>query len=209
MDLACTQHVDQPARARCVECGNLLCETCRAKIGGRNFCRPCLPAKLKRRLPGRRSPVFATMLSVVPGLGQMFVGEKLRGLVFGASAIALSNVHPAPSATIALFLYVYNLFDAWSLATERNARVAGETLSASDRRQRFMFSAFAMVTAIFAIARESIAPDLRVDVLWPTALGLVVLHHLMDRKEDRKDRYSNAKAPANDRAKEDARVEPA
>lgn len=180
MELACSKHQDVDARARCVECGSLLCETCRAKLGGRNYCRPCVPTKLKKKLPGRRSPTIATILSVVPGLGQMFVGEKMRGLVFGGSALALANVEPMPPAAILLFLYVFNLFDAWSLAAERNARVTGVDLTSSERRQRRFFGLFAGGAALFAIARETVAPDLSIDVLWPVALGLVVLHNVID-----------------------------
>jgi hypothetical protein len=180
MDLACSTHTELAARARCVECGSLLCETCRAKVAGRNYCRPCLPADLRRKLPGRRSPLCAAVLSALPGLGQMFAGEKLRGLVFGGSAIALANVDPMPSPTILLLLYVFNLFDAWSLASERNARVEGRVLTTSEKRQRRFFALFAGGAALFAIARETFAPELSVDVLWPVGLALVVLHQVLD-----------------------------
>lgn len=180
MELACFKHPDSAARARCVECGSLLCEPCRAKLSGRNYCRPCVPANLKKKLPGRRSPTFATILSIVPGLGQLFVGEKLRGLVFGGSALALANLDPLPPATVLLVLYAFNLFDAWSLAIDRNARVTGVDLTASERRSRRFFGIFAGGVALFAIARETFAPEVSVAVLWPAALGLVVLHNVID-----------------------------
>lgn len=183
MDLACVRHASTPARARCVECGSLLCGECRAKLGGRNYCRSCIPESLKRKLPGRRSPLFASILSIVPGLGQMFVGEKLRGLVFGGSALAIANLDQLPPPTVLTFLYVFNLFDAWSLAGERNARVMGQSLSGSAKRQRTLFGLLAGATATLAIAKQTFAPQLTVDLLWPVALGLYAIHVVLDRKE--------------------------
>lgn len=183
MDLVCVHHASAPARARCVECGSLLCGECRAKLGGRNYCRPCVPESLKRKLPGRRSPLFASILSIVPGLGQMFAGEKLRGLVFGASALALANLDSMPPPTVLAFLYAFNLFDAYSLAHERNARVMGQSLSASARRQRMLFGILAGATATVGIANQTFAPEISVDALWPVALGLYAVHAVLDRKE--------------------------
>jgi hypothetical protein len=190
MELACFRHPEESARARCVECGSLLCETCRAKLSGRNYCRPCVPANLKKKLPGRRSPTFAAILSLVPGLGQLFVGEKLRGLVFAGSALALGNVEPMPPATVLLVLYVFNLFDAWSLATERNARVTGVEVSAGQRRQRVLLGWLTGLVAVFAIARETIAPELDVLVLFPVALGAYLIHASLgwiDRRKENVD----------------------
>lgn len=183
MELACVRHSSIAARARCVECGSLLCGECRMKLSGRNYCATCVPDNLRRKLPGRRSPVFASILSTVPGLGQMFAGEKLRGLAFGVSALALANLDPVPPPTVLAFLYAFNLFDAYSLASERNARLVGQSLSSGAKRQRTLFGLLALITSGVAIAKQSVAPDLSVDVLWPVALGLYAIHAIFDRKE--------------------------
>ncbi len=181
MELTCGKHPDRAARARCVECGNALCFHCRVRVDGRNWCRGCVPAHLKGRVPGRRSPLFASILSVVPGLGQLYAGAASRALVFGGSAIALAahpNLIPFP---VPLFLYVFNMFDAWTLAEERNARVAGDEAPPNVRRQRRFWGLFAGGVAAFAAARTTIAPHLSPDLLWPCALGLYGAFLLFDR----------------------------
>lgn len=195
----CKQHPGSSASARCVECGSLLCGDCRAKLGGRNYCRPCVPQELVRKLPGRRSPAAAAILSVVPGLGQMFAGEKLRGLVFGGSAIALGNLDPLPPATILFFLWAFNLFDAHSIAVARNAKAAGRALDAGEKRQKFLVSLFAIGTAGVVLARETIAPNLDVAVLWPAALGLFALSAVAEHL-DRKRSALGTPSPAKEAA---------
>ncbi len=172
MAIHCSKHEDREARARCVECGNGLCFHCRVRVDGRNWCRGCVPAHLKGKIPGRRSPLFASILSLVPGLGQLYAGSFSRAVVFGGSAIALGanpSVIPYP---VPLFLYVFNLFDAWTLAEERNARVAGDDVAPATRMQRRFWGLFAGAVAAFAAARTTIAPQLSPDLLWPCALGL-------------------------------------
>ncbi len=182
MDLRCTNHENRPAKARCVECGATLCGSCSVKIGGRNYCRPCVPERLRKKLPGRRSPAFASILSVVPGLGQMYAGSPGRGLVFLAATAALAATAPAVPSPIPLFLWVYNLCDAHSVATERNFKVAGLKPDAPALRQKRFFGLFGALIALFCVARATLMPDLNPDLLWPAALGLYGLFVVFDRK---------------------------
>ncbi|MFG0316646.1 MAG: B-box zinc finger protein [Planctomycetota bacterium JB042] len=182
MDLTCVHHEQRPAKARCVECGQHLCGECRVKVAGRYRCRPCVPESLHRKLPGRRSPTFASVLSVVPGLGQMYAGRFGRGLAFLLSAgILAANAHAVPQP-LPLFLWVFNLFDAMSVAHERNARKAGIPLDPSVSVQRRFWGLFGTGLAVFAVARSTVAPALDPDLLWPGALGLYGLFLLFDRK---------------------------
>lgn len=182
MELSCAHHDKRPARARCVDCGTNLCGPCRVKVGGRNYCRPCVPEHLRKKLPGRRSPAFAAVLSAVPGLGQMYAGSFTRGLVFLASSgLLAANVQSVPDP-VPLFLWVFNLFDAFLVATERNFKVSGVTADASAVRQKRFWGLFAAGIAGFCSARSTIQPDLDPDLLWPAALGLYGLFVLFDRK---------------------------
>lgn len=182
MELACVHHEKRSAQARCVECGNLLCADCRAKVEGRNYCRPCVPEPLRRKLKGTRSPTFAAALSVVPGLGQWYGGSFFRALVFGGSAIALAANQGQVPDPVPLFLWVYNLFDAFSMVKERNAKVTGLELSGTDQRQKRFWGWFAATLSAFTVARATVAPTLDPDLLWPAALSLYGAFLLTDRK---------------------------
>jgi len=182
MDLTCAHHEQRPAKARCVECGNHLCGECRLKVSGRYHCRPCVPERLQKKVPGRRSPMFASILSLAPGLGQMYAGRFGRGVVFAASAVALAANAEAIPQPLPLFLWVFNLFDALSVAHERNARVTGIPMDPTVAMQRRFWGLFGTGLAGFVVARNTGMPNLDPDMLWPGALGLYGLFLLFDRK---------------------------
>lgn len=184
MELACAHHGSRPARARCVACGAHLCAGCRAKVGGRNWCRPCVPESLRRHLPGRRSPVAAALLSAVPGLGQIYVGRLGRGVVFLAAAAAVAAQDASVPAPVPLFLWIFNMFDALVLAHERNAGITGLPLERSAAVQRRFWGAFGTGVAAFAVARATVVPELDPDLLWPGALALYGLFLLFDRRRE-------------------------
>ncbi|MFH0947156.1 MAG: B-box zinc finger protein [Planctomycetota bacterium] len=182
MELCCAHHQTRPARARCVECGTNICGACRVKLGGRNYCRPCVPERLQKKMPGRRSPTVAAVLSAVPGLGQMYAGSFSRGLVFLLSAGALAaNLQTVPDP-VPLFLWVFNLFDAYLQAGERNVRLIGQDPDRSAVRQKRYWGLFAAGTAAFCAIRSTVNPDLSPDLLWPGALALYGLFILFDRR---------------------------
>lgn len=185
MQPTCQHHPESAASARCVECGATLCGPCRVKVRGRNYCRPCVPPALQRELPGRRSPVAAAALSVVPGLGQMYAGSFLRGAALLATAGAIAANRGAVPDPIPLFAWVFGLFDAHALAVERNARVTGRELPRADRMQRRFWGWFAAAVAGFALLRGTVRPDLSPELLWPVALGLYGAFCLAHRTSDK------------------------
>lgn len=87
-------------------------------------------ARLRAR---RRSPVFAGLLSLCPGLGQIYVGHYQRGftnLVVIAMTIAfMSWAKPVPLDIIGgffvSFYWLYNIIDAIRLANFYNEAQAG------------------------------------------------------------------------------------
>ena len=150
VNLICAAHPDAAAVARCVSCGHHLCGSCRHKLGVRNFCRACRDARTAPygsrpkaapaaaaaaaagsrvateqpvRTVRRKSPLLASVLSVVPGLGQFYAGRFVRGLVFFATAGALADA-AFLTPMLAAFLWVFNLYDAFRLAENRNERTA-------------------------------------------------------------------------------------
>ena len=183
MDIHCTQHPKRTAKARCVECGTTLCGDCRLKLEARNYCRPCVPDHLRKKIKGQRSPTAAAVLSALPGLGQMYAGSFFRGLVFGGSGLLLASQTLQLPDPMPLFLWIYNLVDAFLLAQDRNAKVTGVELSATDKRQKRFWGLLAGAVAAFMLVRNTVQPELNPDLMWPVALGLYGLFLLFDRKE--------------------------
>ena len=83
--------------------------------------------------PRRKLPALACVLSLMPGLGQVYVGYYKLGfihmLVFGSTVAFLANqIIPelTPLAGIFLaFFYLYNLVDGWRRASFYNQALAG------------------------------------------------------------------------------------
>ena len=81
-----------------------------------------------------RSPVLAAVLSLMPGLGQVYVGYYPRGFVHivvvaGTISILASSRGEAPYAPLLgmflVFFWLYNVIDAARLATLYNQALAG------------------------------------------------------------------------------------
>ena len=84
--------------------------------------------------PRRKKPFLATILSVVPGLGQVYVGYYKRGFINAITVallitfLTLEIVPLMPLAGIFLgFFWLYNLVDAGRRASLYNQALAGGT----------------------------------------------------------------------------------
>lgn len=83
--------------------------------------------------PRRKSPVLALVLSLMPGVGQIYVGYYQQGFTNAlvvASLIALlaANMVNGAEPLFGLFLaffWLYNVVDAWRRATFYNNALAG------------------------------------------------------------------------------------
>ena len=98
---------------------------------------PARPAAGRRDFfddPRRKSPVLALVLSLMPGLGQIYVGYYQQGFTNAliiASLIAMLNsnvVNGGGEPFFGLFLafyWLYNIVDAWRRAVFYNNSLAG------------------------------------------------------------------------------------
>jgi len=82
----------------------------------------------------RKSPLLASFLSAMPGLGQIYVGYYQRGFIHAivvSTLIALLNVELGPLAPLAAlflaFFWLYNIVDAGRRALLYNEALAGRT----------------------------------------------------------------------------------
>jgi len=74
-------------------------------------------------VPGLKSPTLAFLLSAVPGLGQMYVGAVLRGMVFLSAAIyCIANLEEIPPP-IPVFVLLFSAWEARNAAFKKNDRL--------------------------------------------------------------------------------------
>ena len=82
--------------------------------------------------PGRKSPMLAAVLSVIPGVGQLYIGYYMRGLATGATFMMLmlaagearGSIAPAFGMT-AMFVWIFGIIDAGRMAALYNHAAAG------------------------------------------------------------------------------------
>jgi len=76
-----------------------------------------------------KNPWLALVLSLFPGLGQIYNGQPAKAFVFFfawvASIYGSAEISPFPYAFLIPFVYFYNLVDAFRSAAAINTRVLG------------------------------------------------------------------------------------
>jgi len=79
---------------------------------------------------GAKNPGLAALLSIIPGLGQLYDGRIARGLIFLVLGIPVATILAAIFfwTIVALFLplifWIWNIFDAYNLAVQYNRLLA-------------------------------------------------------------------------------------
>ena len=99
--MKCTFHPEVDALSDCRLCGRSLCASCAVEIKGAPYCRECLEKRVEQpiqvaSLPPllRYSPRKIGWLSVLPGLGLLYMGQYLKALTVAllfAGAIQLTD----------------------------------------------------------------------------------------------------------------------
>jgi TM2 domain-containing membrane protein YozV len=86
-----------------------------------------VPAPVAPKPP--KNPWLALVLSLFPGLGQIYNGQPAKAFVFFfawvASIYGVTEIGPFPFGFLIPFVYFYNLVDAFRSASAINARVLG------------------------------------------------------------------------------------
>ncbi|MGE5590055.1 MAG: hypothetical protein ACM3ZA_05505 [Bacillota bacterium] len=150
----CVNHPDREAADPCALCGQPLCEECAVSLPGGSYCRDCLQEAVAQetaspsdagaaagpvaasaldggdQAPPRRvspkSPFLAFVLSLVPGVGHMYLELMRRGLSFTViffGAVTLSVVLQTGElmAFLGPVIYFYSIFDAMQHRRRINA----------------------------------------------------------------------------------------
>lgn len=129
----CVNHSGVNATAFCQNCGKALCGTCvRNAPAGQIFCEPCWTAWQTMQQPyvppaGVPSPGLAAFLGLIPGVGAMYNGQFIKGLihvVIFAVLVSAAHVYGIFGLFIAGWV-CYQVFEAYHTA---KARRDGEPL---------------------------------------------------------------------------------
>lgn len=131
----CTNHPDVPAVAYCRSCGQPLCAACQRPAQGSIYCQQHAPAQqaaphVAPPAPpavSGTSPGLAFVLGLIPGVGAIYNGQYVKGLVhviiFGllisiTSSGGARGFEPLFAFLIAIF-YIYMPFEAYHTAKHR------------------------------------------------------------------------------------------
>ncbi len=148
----CANHPDRERVVFCQNCGRPLCQECARTVGQAVFCEPCLAAKLSAAasptapatpssaygyadpynyttapVSTAPSPVLATILGFLPGVGAMYNGQYAKGvvhLIVFAMLVTLAN----QNGIFGLFIAGWIVYQAIEANHTARARVAGTPL---------------------------------------------------------------------------------
>ena len=133
----CAVHNQVPAVAYCRTCGKAVCDQCKRDVRGVIYCEDCLASRVESTLPpgvaaavppgavsaagaptGGPNPVAATLLGFIPGVGAIYNGQVVKGLIhvlIFAGLITLSERTEFFGVLVAFF-YFYMVWDAYATA---------------------------------------------------------------------------------------------
>ena len=130
----CAVHNQVPAVAYCRTCGKALCEQCKRDVRGVIYCEDCLASRVEGTLPPAAAaatpvtaaptptsgpnPVAATLLGFIPGVGAIYNGQVVKGLIHVLVFAGLVTVahHTEFFGALAAFFYFYMVWDAYATA---------------------------------------------------------------------------------------------
>lgn len=83
--MSCATHPDRESTGYCRNCGKALCAECTRNVRGVLYCESCLAGLVSQPPPiphvEAPSPALAAGLGFIPGLGAVYNGEYVKGLV--------------------------------------------------------------------------------------------------------------------------------
>lgn len=131
--MKCANHPLVDSVAYCGQCGRALCTDCKRDVRGMVYCENCLATRVPiPGLPpilgpsGGPNPGLAGLLGLIPGVGAIYNGQIIKGmvqvLIFG-SLIALGDRVGGPLDTIfqlgAAAFYFYMVIDSYQTARRK------------------------------------------------------------------------------------------
>ncbi len=120
--MKCFYHYERESQAVCSTCSHPLCADCIIDVQGKTYCRECIEQAQKEYLPPtdqrpvqsvkpEKSSALATWLSILPGLGFIYLGLYLKGIAIFVFWIGLitffgtANEELAPLIGIGFWIF--------------------------------------------------------------------------------------------------------
>ena len=218
----CANHPDFAAIAYCRTCGKALCETCRRVAAGTIYCAEHAPASADSStspysspapLPdSAASPALAFLLGLIPGVGAIYNGQYVKGLVHVVIlGFLIGIVHsdqvpiglePLFGMTIAAWIF-YMAFEAYHTAKKRRLGQPVEEFSGlmglRGRRSRFPAGPAVLIVlgVLFLLNNLDVLRIRQLFRYWPIALIAAGVYMLYERL--------SARGPGNERRERDER----
>lgn len=199
----CPQHPDLPAVAYCRECGKPLCETCRRVVDGAILCDAHAKSPYEAPAPAApvpdtgASPALAFLLGLIPGVGAIYNGQYVKGLihvVILGILIGIANseelpfgLEPLIGLLIAAWIF-YMAFEAYHTAKTRRLGRPMDEFSGlmplhSQRHSRFPVGPAVLITigVLFLLNNLGILRIRQIFRYWPIALIAIGVYMLYER----------------------------
>ncbi len=85
------------------------------------ICSDCSSEKTKNK---RKSPVIAALLSIIPGLGQVYAGDLLRGFaIIAAMAISFCLMVLVIGFFTFIGAWIFGIADAYKMVKKQNEKI--------------------------------------------------------------------------------------
>ncbi len=221
----CINHPDVPAIAYCRACGKALCEECRRTADGTIYCAEHAPAPAAAAADAASSPYtappyaapaaaapipdagtspgLAFLLGLIPGVGAIYNGQYVKGLIhvvilgilisIVSSDEASGNLQPLFGMMIAVWVF-YMAFEAYHTAKKRQAGLPVDEFSSIVPR-RGQTSSFPLAPVLliafgvlFLLNSLDIVRFTQLLRYWPIALialGVYLLYERLSQSEHR------------------------
>lgn len=237
----CYLHPDADAAAYCRSCGRPLCNACRRPAEGTVFCQEHAPVTSYQSAPYEtpgagvpptnpylqtapaiapvnNSPGLAFALGLIPGVGAIYNGQYLKGLVhaiiFGLLiSLANSAEHTAGQPLLGMMcfaFYCYMPFEAYHTAKKRRAGVLVEEWSSLLAQHRYTSRAplgpilLILLGVLFLLDTLRVIEFRELARFWPILLILVGAFMLYNRVATPVQNVRPPVSPAAPRAQEPA-----
>lgn len=113
----CAYHSDRPVEGICSTCGRPICGECQVDLNGTIHCKSCLDKRMQSTGREVNGPV-RFLLSIMPGIGHLYLGLPNRGLQFLLGTVLSAFVldllvprSPLPGFLVAAAIF-FSIFDA-------------------------------------------------------------------------------------------------
>jgi hypothetical protein len=236
----CVNHPDLPAIAYCRACGKPLCEACRVSAGGTVYCQehaPAFgagtepaaesspytspePAPMSARGPvpdTGASPGLAFLLGLIPGVGAIYNGQYVKGLIhvvvlgilisIVSSNEASGGLEPLFGMMIGVWVF-YMAFEAYHTARKRQLGQTVDEFSSlvplHGHPSSFPVGPAVLIAVglLFLLNNMEIIRFSQIIRYWPIALialGVYMLYERLSSSEQRQSRAAGVQEATHER----------